>query len=316
MNPQRPSWLTEALANRHAVQPPTQASSIRPGQIRRLEPMDLDSSPRRLVLVIDVDLHSALATVALLTPETENGSSRDRIATKDVTGLTYDLVALTDVTGPAWFVQLHDLVADPALTLDDLPVAGIALRDSYDARWSWKEKELEEFIALTSECRLQLLDGETLTVADPVAFDLDFVGICDHMKVSDAATQMIENGQVFVPAEVIANLDVPNTSATYDSMRALRFTAAKHKDRVLPLSQPVDMSTPLRDLQDDPLQRVLASLVTRLGDSTRCIRVTSISALWASDPGDAGPPVRELVVDGRRHQIVITEVDLMEASRA
>jgi hypothetical protein len=278
--------------------------------------MDFGSAPRRLVLVIDADLNNAFATVALLTPEIENGSDLDRIVSKDATGLTYDLVALTDVSGPAWFVQLHDLVADPGLSLDDLPAAGIALRDDRDARWSWKEQELEEFIALTAECRLQLLDDETYAVADPVAFDLNFVGISDHMKISDAATHMVENNQVFVPAEVIKDLNVPNTDAAYDSMRTLRFTAAKHKDRLLPLGHPTDVGTPLRDLQDDPLQRALASLIKKISGSTRCVRVTSVSALWGSHPADVGSLVREFVLNGRRYQVVICEIDVMEASRA
>jgi hypothetical protein len=311
----RPSWLTEALADRPASQPPTSDFHIRPGQIRRLEPMDCDTGPRRLVLVIDVDLNNAFATVALLTPEIENGSDLDLVASKEVTGLTYDLLTLTDVSGPAWFVQLHDLVADRGLSLDDLPAAGIALRDDRDARWSWKEQELDEFIALTAECRGQLLDNDICFLADPVSFDLNFVDISDHIKVSNAATHMVVKNQLFVPAEVIKNLDVPNTDAAYDSMCTLRFTAATHKDRLLPSVHPTGVGTPLRDLQDDPLQRALASLITRVSGLTRCIKVTSVSALWESDPSDVGPLVREFVLDGRRHQIVVSEIDMMEAPR-
>lgn len=312
---ERPSWLIEAVAKRPAAEPPRGDDQIRPGQIRRLEPMDYDSAPRRLVLVTDVDMENAFATVVLLSPEVDSGSDIDRLAVRGRTGLAYDLLALTDVVGPAWFVQLHGLVADAGLRLNDLPPAGVQLRDDRDARWSWKEQELEEFIQLTGECRRQLLDGRIYNVADPVSFDIDRVGIADHMKVSYVATHLVENDALFVPGEVIKDLDVTNTHPAFDSMQALRFTAAKHKDRLLPLSHPSDLGSSLRNMENDPLQRVLASLLTRVSVSTRCIKVTSLSALWDAKPSDAGPVVREFIVAGRRHQIVIDEVDVAEEHR-
>ena len=52
------------------------------------------------------------ATVMVLSPDTDMGaSSHDRLVAKHESGLPYDLVALTDVAGPAWFVQVGPVLA-------------------------------------------------------------------------------------------------------------------------------------------------------------------------------------------------------------
>ncbi|MEZ0579249.1 hypothetical protein [Nocardioides sp. MH1] len=312
MTGERAHWLTAALDRHKSPQAPTgPSSSIQPGDIRRLDPMDFEAAPSRLALITDVDAVTGCASVTLLSPETENGSNLDRFVGTDLTGLPYDLIALSDVSGPAWFVQLHHRVASLDVTLDELPAAGVALRDDKDARWTWKEDELDQLIQLTSECRLQLIDGEAITIADPAALDLDVVDVIDHLRASQAFTRLLEQEKVLLPAEGLQQLDVPTVHPAHDSIQALRFTAYRHKEQLLPASHPSDTGSPLRTFDDDPLQRALASLTGRLADSTRCIRVASLAFLW-SPVQDDDPHVRELLISGRRHQILIAPLDAPE----
>ncbi|MFC7500528.1 hypothetical protein [Nocardioides sp. GCM10030258] len=313
---ERPTWLADALSRKQRNQRPTHDPNIRRGQLRRLESMDHDAAPSRLVLIVDVDPNNGFATVALLSPEADNGSDLDRVVLGSESGLTYDLLLLSDVAGPAWFLQLQYLVSTATLSFESLPIAGVHLRDEKDARWSWKEKELEEFIALTGECRLQLLDGERFSVVDPVALDLEVVSVEDHLRSSDAINRLVANHEALIPREALDDLAVPITHQAHDSIQALRFTAARNKGQLLATGHPADRGSSLRSIEDDPLQVALASLVVQLKDSTRCVRVMSVSSLWQSVQTQVGPPVLEYRVGGRRLQIIVNEVDVLEAARA
>lgn len=310
---EHPSWLVEALADRANVSAPTAsiATGIEPGQIRRLDPMDFGAVDTRLVLVTATDDQLAVATVMVLSPELDMGTDIDQLVSKSASGLPYDLIALTDVAGPAWFVQLGPVLGHADTDLSDQPPAGIALRDELDARWSWKEDELDAFVALTAECRCQLLDGETATVADPAAFDLELVGDAERTCITLKTVRMLAKHQVLLPAEALDYPVVQQTSRAYESFIALWQAIPRHPEQVLPRTSTHTAEVPsLRAVENDPLPRILAFVAERLDHSIRCIRVATVSSLWA-EPTDHAH-FRAVLLAGKRHQLVVSEVDVPE----
>lgn len=312
--PEQPAWLKEALSRRTNPQGIAFTPEICPGQVRVLNPMDYGDAPSRLVLVAAVDTELAVAQVILLSPETDMGSDLDRSVPSESTGLTFDLVALSDVVGPAWFVQLGALVSILVGDLNTHPVAGIALRDDQDARWAWKEGEHDALVALTAECRHQLLDGETVLVADPVAFDLAHVDWAERSCMSAAILPMLDANQVLIPVEVFGGRPIPKTSKAYESDHAMRLLIGRHKDRLLATGGVTWSSSAIRSIANDSLPTVLATAADRLDRSVRSIRVLSVASLWVGDDVTPAPHVREVVLGERRLQIVISEVEWDEVS--
>lgn len=319
--PERPSWLTEAItgrANTATASPIDQLANPAPGQIRRLEHMDPGVAETRLVLVTDIDTVQCYATVTVLSPETDMGSSLDRIITQQASGLQYDLIALTDVAGPAWLVQLGPVLAILSTELSDLPTAGVPLRDDKDARWQWKEAELDTLVALTAECRYQLLDGEPSTVADPLAFDLNRVGLLERTAIVHATFQLARNHRVLIPAEALAEHVVPMNHQASETFEALLLTAQQNRDLLLPFSSVIAVgeAISLRDLDHDPLGAILVAVARQVSGSVRCLRIASVSSLWRDEHSAPEPLFWSVELDGRRHQVVVTEVEALGAACA
>lgn len=318
---ERPDWLSQALQTR--AESPTAPASRKPavrdeplasGQVRRLDPMDPGTAQPQLVLLTDVDFDQAVATVLLLSGEVDSGCDVDRLLPREVTGLGYDLVALSDVAGPAWLVQLGPLLAVVNLSIDELPVAGISLRGEADARWTWKEGQIDALVALTAECRFQLIDGESPAVVDPVAFDLSVVDVRARSQITLAAVEMLQHDTGFVPAEALSVDPVGQSSTAFESFAALWRVVGRHRDRVLPPSTGLAAETlVLREVPNDPLPAVLAQVATRLDSSVRCIHLATVSSLWGDQDGqDRRALVREVSLAGRRHQLVVSRIDLAE----
>lgn len=318
---ERPDWLCQALQARArsrpapaSTEPTVRDEPLASGQVRRLDPMDPGTAQPQLVLLTEVDFKQAVATVLLLSGEVDSGSDVDRLLSREVTGLGYDLVALSDVGGPAWLVQLGPLLTVVNLSLDELPVAGIALRGEADARWTWKEGMIDALIALTAECRFQLIDGESPAVVDPVAFDLLVVDVRARSQITLAAVHMLEQDTGFVPAEALDVEPVGQSSSAFESFAALWRVVGRHRDRVLPPSTGLAADAPvLREVPNDPLPAVLSQVAARLDSSVRCIHIATVSSLWGDQEGpDPRTHFREVSLAGRRHQLVVSRIDLAE----
>lgn len=186
MNSPLPGWL-DALKEQHPSQPHTAPSTPphpqpRPGQIRRLLPVDLVGRPA-LVLVVDSDHDRQAHTVVLLSPDTGFGSDRDLLVGPEQSGLPYDVLIQCEVFGYVWTTQLDavhgDLMAflptvgnlqkpEPDLPEPDLR-AGPPVDQVSDPRWRFKLSELARLQGLTGECIEQLIDGERHLLPDPAA---------------------------------------------------------------------------------------------------------------------------------------------------
>jgi hypothetical protein len=309
-----PAWLEAALAHRQVPTKPASLMPIRAGQIRRLEPMDAGTAHSVLVLVTDTDDANACASVAVVSPEVEMGSDADFALPRATSGLPYELIVLPDVVGPAWFVQLGPELAAVNMPLNELNPAGIALRDAQDSRWAWKESILDALVALTAECRYQLLDGEPAAIADPAAFDLNLVGVEDRTCMTLATVRLLGMRSILLPTTVLRLTPVGQASPAYESFVALSETILRHTSQVIS-DAPAGLSEIHleRELEDDPLPRAVSALLQKLDESTRCIKITSVSSLWSQPNQDIETRFFGLLMNGKRHQMIIANADVTEA---
>jgi hypothetical protein len=276
--------------------------------------MDAGVADPLLVLITEIDELNACASVMVLSPEAEMGSESDLVLPRDVSGLPYDLIVLPDVVGPAWFVQLGPAVSAANVVPASLSPAGIALRDMADSRWTWKETQLDALVALTAECRYQLLDGEPATIADPAAFDLSVVGIKERTCMTLATVRLLGTRSIQISTTALRVTPVAPASAAYESFVALSQTIQRYPSLVIrDAPTEADVVHIDRDLVDDPLPRAVSALLEKLDESVRCIRIASVSSLWSKTNPNAEPGFFELMTNGKRHQVVITNVDFQEA---
>lgn len=90
--------------------------------------------------------------------EIEVGGSRDRVAASNVSGLPYELILETGVTGPVFTAQLSAPLGCLRVPVESLPLAGVPVRSRQDGRWRWKERELDDLYRLAGDCLNQLLE--------------------------------------------------------------------------------------------------------------------------------------------------------------
>lgn len=155
-------------------------TDIEIGGIYRAVAMDRDT-PAALVLMTDFDETTQSATVTLLSPDVEFGSSADLVVSGEEIGRAYDLLAESDIFGYMWVVQLDRrlgrvdtqvLEALSALRDEDVvdrPLAGPPIIDRTDPRWNFKLQELKRLQSLTADCARELIDGGRVASIDPNA---------------------------------------------------------------------------------------------------------------------------------------------------
>jgi len=150
------------------------------GGIYRVVAMDRDT-PSALALVTDIDEATQSATVALLTPDLEFGTSTDLALSSDETGRAYALLIESDIFGYVWYVQLDRhitsvnsdvLSALRALRANeavDRRIAGPPVAGRSDPRWAFKLQELHRLQMLSNACTRELIDGNSGLSIDPHA---------------------------------------------------------------------------------------------------------------------------------------------------
>lgn len=347
-SPSLPSWLTEATTahssttNSDAAAPGSRpkfeshARNLAPakGQIRRLDPMDADGTPARLVLVVNADSSSAAVQVVLLTNEVEMGSDRDTRLTPDVTGLPYDVLALFDVTAPAWYVQLGPVFALIDLEeIDFLPPAGTAVTGPEDARWEWKQDEHDSLVCLTGECARQIIDEGADSIVDPSALDIDAVSDVELALIVRATAPLIDRGRLCMPLDALRKLNshrVTPQSRYWESVRCLLELVPRHGDLVVSEPHNQLLLAPRPHIENDQLSSALSAVLESLPSSHRSLSLFTLASLWrgetlaaweaSSGSGlnlkRAPSGVWEMFVGGKRHQLVVHAVDLADARKA
>jgi hypothetical protein len=291
--------------------------------------MDQDGPDSRLVIVTDVYGATGSVRVALLSQEVEMGDDVDFVVPKVVSGLSFDLVCLPDVSGPAWMVQLGPVLASlgekDLQELRDTP-AGLPLRDQLDARWRWKERQHDALLDLTGECRRQVLDGDPDTVIDPAAMTVDTAGPDGFARMARITAELVDQGKACLPVEAVQELLAvePSTgSPLWEPLRLLsgvlpRSPLALMSRRVLDAASPIDLPC-RRQVHGDRLPRSLHAFMLSQSDMHRASRVVTVAGLWVrSDMDDprlapgcraVAPGVFEMTVDGTRRQLVVLTVD-------
>lgn len=332
----QPTWLTDALKTATKT-PSTQSTPPETGQVRRLDAMDRDGSDSRLVLVTELDPGAASARLVLLSHETEMASNLDVSLGSELTGLPYDLIGLPDVSGPAWFVQLGPVLATLSLDVLNDPELRDApeLRDELDARWSWKEAEHDALLALTGECRRQMMDGEPDTVIDPVALDPDQVSARQFGCIAHATASLLNERKVRVATSALRGMvkrREPRSSVLWEPMRLLVEVLQRHSDSLIGVDNAIGETLVTVDLPgraliaSDALPQVVGELARSQPSTHRSMRVVTVGSLWQLDDLgtktshvpylEVAPGVFDVTIAGARKQLVLCPVDTLEASGA
>lgn len=146
---------------------------------------------RRLALVIGAEEKENHLQVMLCHDDLQLASIVDVIITAPESGLSYDLVAETDLFSVIWKNQVtktigkisRELVqkimahaADPDGQVDGIQ-SGYAIRGLIDPRWKFKETEERQFRSLCGDCVSILLADKSVTV------DLDIFTLCDEDEI-------------------------------------------------------------------------------------------------------------------------------------
>lgn len=330
-----PEWLTHATTARQSSGPddcpsappvPSEPAGPLTGQIRRLDPMD-PGAGSLLVLIVNTDPAYAAAQVLALSNEVEMASDTDTLLTGDVTGLPFDVLALTDVTGPAWYVQLGPTLATVDITVLDNSPAGTPVEGPSDPRWEWKQEQHEALMRLLGECARQVIDESPNSVVDPAALDLSVITEDELARIVQVTAPLLARHRVCMPLSALRNLNntrVTPRSRYWDAVRCLVELIPRRPDLVVRDQPATGLPQSLRaSVKHDALAGALSAAFQQLPEAHRSLRLLTLTSLWpdmlssgATDvrqpPAQvrvAAPRVWELYLNGRRHQLLIQPVD-------
>lgn len=157
------------------------------GGIYRIDPMDDVGTPSALVLVTGFDESTQSLAVTLLSPDIELGGSADLRLETTETGLSYDVLAESDVFSYAWVAQINSVRSElgrvsesvlaslNALRNDEQvghAVAGPPIIERSDPRWAFKLSELSRLQVVTAATIRQLIDDPGYDYPDPEALEV------------------------------------------------------------------------------------------------------------------------------------------------
>lgn len=146
------AWAAREYRQRHPAHSPTVDYDMRPGDLRRCTGGEAES---RLVLVQSVHKHHVV--VCLLHSEPEWATEADLVlAPSPVT--PWPVVVQTDLVSCAVLEQVEVLVARLPDGWQHQAAAGPALVGPLDARWAFKEREIDALHALTLRTWWELTD--------------------------------------------------------------------------------------------------------------------------------------------------------------
>ena len=174
------------------------------------KPLDV----RRLALVISAEEKEDHLQVMLCHDDLQLASIVDVIITAPESGLSYDLVAETDLFSVIWKDQVRKTIgkisrelvrkimahtADPDGLVDGIR-SGYAIRGLIDPRWKFKENEGKQFRNLCGDCVLTLLADNSVTV------DLDIFTLCDEDEIL-RFLQLIKQKEIVLTQTILNEMD-------------------------------------------------------------------------------------------------------------
>lgn len=335
-----PAWLTQATQTHQPAGAGTEQPAQRPaqdttataapaiGQIRRLDPMD-PGAGSMLVLIVNTDPPHAAAQVLALSNEVEMGSDTDTVLPADVTGLPFDLLVLTDVTGPAWYVQFGRTLASVDVTDLQHAPAGTSVEGPTDPRWPWKQEQHDSLMALLGECARQVIDEGADSVVDPAALDLSLVSESELARMVQVTAPLLARRRVCLPLSALRNLTntrVSPRSRYWDSVRCLVELIPRRPELVVKETTQGPGLSWRAALAHDDLDAALSAAFEQLPDAHRSLRLLTLTSLWPTawaasateelnhptGVREAAPGVWELFIAGRRRQLLLQPVDDMD----
>ena len=167
-----PTWVRQAnrrLAERIPVGSiETGPWEPRAGELRIARPVSPGVADPRLVCVVDVDPVLATVRSALVSNEVDLAAGADLLLSAAATGLPFDLVVQSDVTGALWWSQVERCVGRLDRRLTDLVcdavaagparvprrVRGMPLAAADDPRLELKAVEAAAMRALAADCEV------------------------------------------------------------------------------------------------------------------------------------------------------------------
>jgi hypothetical protein len=240
--------------------------------------------------------------ISLVSNEVEYATAADVRLVPSETGLPYEIIVQTDLTGPVWTLQLREPVGVVDLTswndamdpfapdLSAVPVErrGLKILERTDTRWSWKEAELSDLQEITFDCVTSLAE-ELEPLVDPALLTAPLSGD-DPWEALERMTGLIDfmvREGLSLPAETLEAAGPPadarvwpaglgiDVSNALSSLSSLAFESGDTKTP-LPASVSVEPRRTRRPT-DDPLSELLRSLAS---SNRRSRRILSSEALW------------------------------------
>jgi len=143
------------------------------GDLRVAEPVDHGSGEPRIICVLDVDPRLATVRAALVSHEVDLAGGADVLIPAVDTGLPFDLMVESDVTGTLWWFQVERMIGrlDERLTelvrtavragATALPrrVRGVPVVDADDPRRELRSREGERMASLGADCEATVVTG-------------------------------------------------------------------------------------------------------------------------------------------------------------
>lgn len=332
-----PAWLREAnrrlreqglgAAGRRTHGPP------RVGELRVAEPVDPETAETRIVCIVDVDPVLATARAALTSNEVDGATAADLLAPSAGTGLPFELVVETDVTGTLWWSQLARRVGRLDRQLagwlraaarsgsDAVPahLRGMPVASADDPRRLLKVEESRCMRDLAAECEdaiagggfnLPLLVDPALVVARPSDDPSRYAA-----RLNAVAAAVADSSRAVLPAgaaPLLLKAWDRGLRTSLDAWNGLQPLLERALSGAVPVAQRTVHFEPLRRSGSRAADRALADACSEEASrGRRAVRLLTGQRAWSSrgTPG-GGPAAARLAGGGRlwliRHHLEVS----------
>jgi hypothetical protein len=273
-----------------------------PGEFRIVESMDPGGCDSRVAVVISCDKELGILTVALTSNDLENATDRDFLVRSEDSSLPFDLLIEGDMVGTVWTTQATQLLAPVRvevrnslgrfLSSAQVP-AGLPVKGPADPRWRHKEKDLDNFQALTGDCTAWIAEGASMvaTVLDPQLLSLsDCDDELDAMTRLCKVLDTTQDGGALVSPGVLRILEKGGsfTADAYSSALSLDAWNALEQLRERALLPSSQQGAPIGNYEFRPSRRSSGvesmALAVAIGEAAaegpRCVRLRTSPEFW------------------------------------
>lgn len=305
-----PDWVEEAnrCLRARPLLPPAGGSRRAPevGDLCVAEPSDRGSADPAIVCVVEVDDDLATVQVALASPDTDLASDAHLLAPAGDTGLPFDLMISTDVTGRLWWLQVERRVGRLGATLAQwlrdacrggpsaapAGVRGMPVVGAQDARRGFEAGERRRLAALAADCERAVAGGLRALpmVVDPRLFTglpRDASGAWAG-RLAAVAGELTVAGRSFLPGRAVAAVveawDADSSRLDPDLWRAVQPCLERALAAAPAAAGPAVTFEPPRAGQpawsDDALAETCGVL---LEGGARAIRLLTLPSAWSGE---------------------------------